>query len=270
MITVVAPSFKGGTGKTSACLHLAAALCIFHNKKCLLVDFDSQANLTSSLGFSTDDDDTMVPVLENKRNIASVIRSTSIGGLSLISANTWLDGIETRSLFSDSYAHERLRDNLEQVKDNYDFCFIDIPPSFNWLCKSAFYASDYSLICAIPEPFSVLAMQRLQSYHAEINRKHKIAVAGVLLSFWDERGSINEALIQGIEIAFEGKILNTKIRRDKTIPKSVLDGAPVFITDKNSRASEDYQNLATEFLDRILKLKDEINKGEYVESNNQG
>ena len=181
--------------------------------------------------------------------------------------NTYLDQIEaTAPLVSDPYAHERLRDSLEEVANDYDFCFIDIPPSLNWLCRSAFYASDYSLVCAIPEPFSVLAMQRLQKYHDAINKNHMIDVVGVLLSFWDERGSINDALIKGIDRAFEGKIFDARVRRDKAIPKSVLDGSPVFITEKSSRASEDYQKLSAEFLSRISSLEAAAGRREYVES----
>ncbi|NGX59123.1 MAG: Sporulation initiation inhibitor protein Soj [Chlamydiae bacterium] len=91
MITIVASSFKGGTGKTSACLHIASALSLFHQKKCLLVDFDPQANLTSSLGFSTDDLDTMVPVLQEGKALKNVIKASRIENLDLIAAPipTW-------------------------------------------------------------------------------------------------------------------------------------------------------------------------------------
>lgn len=267
MITIVASSFKGGTGKTSACLHIASALSLFHQKKCLLVDFDPQANLTSSLGFSTDELETMVPVLQDEKSIRDVIKGSRIKDLDLICANTYLDQIEaTAPLVSDPYAHERLREALKDVADDYDFCFIDIPPSLNWLCRSAFYASDYSLICAIPEPFSVLAMQRLQKYHGAINKNHRIDVVGVVLSFWDERGSINDALVKGIDMAFEGKIFDAKVRRDKAIPKSVLDGLPVFLTEKTSRASEDYQKLADEFMTRVSELGTTAKRGEYVQT----
>ncbi|NGX59124.1 MAG: Chromosome partitioning protein ParA [Chlamydiae bacterium] len=109
-------------------------------------------------------------------------------------------------------------------------------------------------------------MQRLQKYHDAINKNHRIDVVGVLLSFWDERGSINEALVKGIDLAFEGKIFDAKVRRDKAIPKSVLDGSPVFIAEKTSRASDDYQRLATEFMSRISSLQAKAERGEYVES----
>ncbi len=259
MITIVASSFKGGTAKTSATLNLAGALSHFHKKRILLIDFDPQANLTSSIGFSPDDMNTIVPVLQDEKSIKDVIKHTCIPNLDIVTANTYLDQIEsTAPLISDPYAHERLRNNLKDVQDQYDFCFIDIPPSLNWLCRSAFYASNYSLICAIPEPFSVLAMQRLSKYHDSINRNHKVDVLGVLLSFWDERSSINEALLMGIQLAFKGKILETKIRRDKAIPKAVLDGKPVFLTEKASRASKDYQALAKEVLKKIETLKAQL------------
>lgn len=252
MITITMASFKGGTAKSSASLHVASAFSLFHKKRCLLIDFDPQANLSSSLGFSTDDLLTMVPVLQDEKNITEVIKSTRIPKMDIITANTFLDQIEaTNPLIGDPYAHERLRVNLKDVSTKYDFCFIDIPPSLNWLCRSAFYAADYSFICAIPEPFSVLAMQRLSKYHVSINRNHQINVLGILLSFWDKRSSINNALIQGIEMAFSGKIFNTKVRRDKAIPKAVLDGKPVFLTEKTSRASKDYQALAKEVLKKI-------------------
>lgn len=109
-------------------------------------------------------------------------------------------------------------------------------------------------------------MQRLQKYHGAINKNHQIEVVGVLLSFWDERGSINDALVKGIDLAFEGKIFDSKVRRDKAIPKSVLDGQPVFLTEKTSRASEDYQKLADEFMARIEQLETTAKRGIYVES----
>lgn len=252
MITISMASFKGGTGKSAVSLHVAAAFSLYHKKKCLLIDFDSQANLTSSLGFSTDEINTIVPVLQEEKSIEDVIRTTIIEGLDLVTANTYLDGIEaTSQIFNDSYAHERLRYAIKNMNNRYDFCIIDIPPSLNWLCKSAFYAADYSLICAIPEPFSVLAMQRLAKYHHTINRHHKINVLGVVLSMWNERSCLNEPLLKEIDLAFPGKILKTKIRKDKSIPKSVFDGKPCFLTDKMSRASKDYQELAKDLLNQL-------------------
>ena len=263
MITITTASFKGGTGKSAISLHLATAFSLFHGKRCLLIDFDSQANLTSSLGFSTDEIETIVPVLQEEKSIEEVIRPTCVKGLDLVTANTYLDGIESTSqLFNDPYAHERLRYAIKGIADQYHYCMIDIPPSLNWLCRSAFYASDYSLVCAIPEPFSVLAMERLAKYHQSINRHHNIDVLGVVLSMWDERSTFNNPLLRGIEASFPNKVFNTRIRKDKAIPKAVFDGKPVFLTDKSSRAAEDYESLAEEVVkilgDKMKKEQEEV------------
>ena len=254
MITISMASFKGGTAKSAVSLHLASALSLYHKKKCLLIDFDSQANLTSSLGFSTDEINTIVPVLLEEKPIEDVIHTTSVEGLDLVTANTYLDGIEaTSQIFNDPYAHERLRHAIKKINNHYDFCIIDIPPSLNWLCRSAFYAADYSLICAIPEPFSILAMQRLAKYHYSVNRYHKINVLGVVLSMWNKRSCLNEPLLKEIDLAFPGKTLKTKIRKDKSVPKSIFDGKPCFLTHKMSRASKDYQELAEDVLARLKR-----------------
>lgn len=255
MITITTSSFKGGTGKTSITQHLACALGLFHNKKCLLIDSDPQANLSSSMGFSLDELDALPAVLQEEKEISDVIRKTCVENVDIILANTYLDQIEsTAPLVSDSYSHERLRDSINKIKGEYDFCFIDIPPSLNWLCRSAFYASNYSIIAAVPEPFSVLAMDRLSKYHETINKHHSIEVLGVVLSLWDDRGAINEAVSEGIELSFPGKIFDTKVRKDRSIPRSVIEGNPVFLTDHKSRAGEDYKNLVNEINVKINTL----------------
>lgn len=249
MQTTVLCGFKGGTARTSVSLHLSAALAKFHAKKVLLIDLDPQANLSTGLGFGTDCLDTMVPVLQGTKPIATVIQKTAIDNLSLIPANTYLDQIESTSpLVSDPYAHERLRKSLCGLK--FDFCFIDIPPSLGWLCQSAFFAAHHSLICAIPEPYSVLALNRLAKYHQAINENHNLSVLGVLFSMWDERGATNNAFVSGVEATFPGKLFSTKIRRDIAVSRAVLQGRPVFETSAASRVAGDYKALAAEFLKR--------------------
>lgn len=251
MQTIVLCGFKGGTARTSVSLHLSAALARFHEKKVLLIDFDPQANLSTGLGFGTDCLDTMVPVLQGDKPITAVIQKTSIDNLFLIPANTYLDQIEsTAPLVSDPYAHERLRKALRLIESEFDYCFIDIPPSLGWLCQSAFFASHHSLICAIPEPYSVLALNRLAKYHEAINENHTLSVLGILFSMWDGRGATNEAFLAGVEETFPGKLLATRIRRDIAVSRAILLGQPVFDTAAASRVADDYRALAEEFLER--------------------
>lgn len=135
-------SFKGGTAKTSSALNLGACLAKHHQKKVLLIDFDSQANLSIGLGVGPDSLNTMVPVLQGEKNLKDVIQETCINGLYLIPANIYLDGLEkSPQLGNDPYAHERLRRSIKTIENDYDFVFIDTPPSLQWLTQSAFFAS---------------------------------------------------------------------------------------------------------------------------------
>lgn len=252
MQTFTFSSFKGGTAKTSTSLHLGAALAEFHDKRVLLIDFDSQANLSIGLGIGPDELNTMVPVLKGECKINDVIKKLKTPGLSLIPANAYLDGIErTPQLGNDPYAHERLRRALLDIENDFDFCFIDTPPSLGWLTQSASFASQYSVICAIPEAYSVIALRRLNEFHESIRQYHKIKVLGVVLSFWDERGAVNQDLLNEIENSFAGKIFKSKIRRDVAVSRSTLKGQTVFDFDNTSRAAADYKALTEEFISKL-------------------
>ena len=243
-------SFKGGTAKTSTCLHIGSALSLFHNKKVLLIDFDAQANLTTGLGFDPDEQDSMAPVLQGEKSIHDVILKTTIPNLHLIPADAWLERIEvTGSLAADRYSHEKLKQVLKSLK--YDYIFIDTPPSICWLTESSLIAATNSLICATPEFYSMKGLQRLAVFISNISERHKLSVMGITLSFWHPRGKSNVNFQQVIENAFPGKLLKAKIRRDISISEATIYGKPVFKTSPKSRAAEDYRALTKEFLEKV-------------------
>ena len=248
--TITVSSFKGGTAKTSTALHLASALTKFHRKKVLLVDFDSQANLTTGLGFDPDGHDSMDKVLLGEKQLEDVILRTQQRNLDIIPADTWLERVElTGQLAQDRYSHERLKDILTAAK--YDFIIIDTPPSLCWLTESALIAAKYGLICATPEFYSVKGLQRLSHFIEHIASRHPIHILGVALSFWNQRGKSNEAFLELIESTFPGKTLLQKIRRDIHVSEATIHGKPIFDTAPKSRASLDYTNLTKEILKRI-------------------
>lgn len=251
MLSFVLCSFKGGTAKTSSALHIGACLAKFHSKRVLLVDFDPQANLSRGLGCDPDSLETIVPVLQGKKKASEVIHGSCVKGLDIIPSNTYLDGIEATSpLVSDLFAHLRLRRALAGL--NYDYCLIDTPPSLGWLTQSAFYAAQHSLICAVPEPYSILALNRLKEYHDSLEQNdHLLTCMGVILTFWDDRGATNKVYLDAIETAFPGSIFPSKVRRDVAVNKAIIYGKPVIATEKKSRASLDYQKLTAEFLQRV-------------------
>lgn len=250
MRAIAISSFKGGTAKTSTALHVGAALAKFHKKKVLLIDFDAQANLTTGLGFDPDENDSLAAVLQGKKKIHDVVMPTIEPNLKLIPADTWLERVEvTGSLAADRYSHERLRDLIAPLP--YDFIIIDTPPSLCWLTESALIAAQHTLVCATPEFYSVKGLERLSQFIQSIGERHPLNVLGVLLSFWNARGKNNKAFLEVIEATFPQKLLKAKIRKDIQVSEASIFGKPIFETDPESRAAEDYSLLCKELLNRL-------------------
>lgn len=250
MKVISVSSFKGGTAKTSTSLHLASALCLFHKKKVLLIDFDAQANLTTGLGFDPDEQDSMAPVLQGEKTLQDVILTTCIPNMHIVPADTWLERVEVSgSLAADRYSHERLKEILRDLP--YDFVLIDTPPSLCWLTESSLIASQCSLVCATPEFYSVKGLQRLALFINNISERHGTQVLGVALSFWNPRGKSNDAFLKVIEQTFPQKLLQAKVRRDIAVSEATIYGKPIFETAPKSRASIDYMALTTEILKRV-------------------
>lgn len=250
MQAIAISSFKGGTAKTSTTLHLGASLAKFHKKKVLLIDFDAQANLTTGLGFDPDESDSMAAVLQEKKSLKEVIKKTSVPGLDLVPADTWLERVEvTGALAADRYSHERLREIIKGV--NYDYVIVDTPPSLCWLTESALIAAKHTLICATPEFYSVKGLERLAQFMESINQRHPLNVLGVLLSFWNARGKNNHAFLDVIERTFPKKLLKAKVRRDINISEASIHGKPIFDVIPSSRAAEDYIAITKELIKRM-------------------
>lgn len=250
MQIIAISSFKGGTAKTSTTLHIGAALSKYHKKKVLLIDFDAQANLTTGLGFDPDENDSLAPVLQGQKEIADVIRQTSIPFLDLVPADTWLERIEvTGTLAADRYSHEKLRDLIHPLK--YDFVIIDTPPSLCWLTESALIAAHHTLVCVTPEFYSVKGLERLSQFMDSIGQRHPLHILGVILSFWNSRGKSNQAFLEIIEQTFPLKTFQNKVRRDIAVSEASIFGKPLFDVDPASRAAEDYLCVTKEILKRL-------------------
>lgn len=250
MRIITVSSFKGGTAKTSLSLNVGAILAKKHKRKVLLIDFDAQANLTAGLGFDPDQNDSLAPVLQGAKQIGDVILKTDCKNLDLIPADTWLERVElTGPLASDRYSHEKLKNILSSLK--YDFVFIDTPPSLCWLTESAFIASDYCLVAATPEFYSIKGLQRLSLFMETIGKRHPLKVLGVALSFWNERGKNNDSFLKIINESFPEKVLTYKIRKDISVSEASILGKPVIETAPASRASLDFIELTKELLGKM-------------------
>lgn len=253
MKIIAITSFKGGTAKTSTCLHVGSALAKFHGKKVLLIDFDAQANLTTGLGFDPDSFDSLAPVLQGQKQVSDVILKTYDSNLDLIPADTWLERVEvTGILAGDRYSHERLKDLLAGL--DYDYILIDTPPSLCWLTESALIASDLALVCATPEFYSVKGLQRLAEFMRNIALRHPFETLGVVLSFWNPRGKSNQTFLEVIDATFPGKVFTSKVRRDVAVSEASIYGKPVYEVTPSCRAAGDYTALTEELLNRAETL----------------
>jgi chromosome partitioning protein len=251
MHVITIASFKGGTAKTSTLLHLGAALATYHKQRVLLIDFDAQANLTTGLGYDPDAHDSLAPVLQSKKEINEVILPTCVKNLSLIPADTWLERVEvTEALAGNRYSHEKLKELIKPLTQ-FDVVLIDTPPSLSWLTESALIASQFGLVAATPEFYSVKGLQRLSEFMTNIAERHHLTVLGVVLSFWNPRGKSNQTFLDIIESTFPGKALQSKVRRDIAVSEATVYGKPIFDTAPKSRAAEDYLSLAKELLKRL-------------------
>jgi chromosome partitioning protein len=112
-------------------------------------------------------------------------------------------------------------------------------------------ASQYSLVCATPEFYSIKGLQRLSLFINNIAERHDTAVLGVLLSFWNPRGKSNDAFLKVIDQTFPGKLLQAKVRRDIAVSEATIYGRPIFQTSPKARASEDYVAVTSELLKRM-------------------
>lgn len=250
MPTIAISSFKGGTAKTSTSLNIGAALAKFHKKRVLLIDFDPQANLTSGLGFDPDELDSLAPVLQGEKRVEDAIVHTGVENLDLIPADTWLERVElTGALAADRYSHEKLKECIASL--DYDCIIIDTPPSLCWLTESAMIASDFALICAAPEFYSVKGLERLSEFMTSVSSRHPFKILGVSLSFWNPRGKSNASFLEVIERIFPGKAMEHKVRRDISVSEASIYGLPVFDVAPKGRASADYAELTEEILSRM-------------------
>jgi chromosome partitioning protein len=120
----------------------------------------------------------------------------------------------------------------------------------SWLTQSAYFASDFSLLSTTPEPYSFLALHRLAKFHAMINEHHPIKLMGILFSLWDPRTKTNQIFTEGIEELYPKMLFDTRVRKDISVSKAILQGKSVFEAYPKSRVIEDYKNLAIEFLNK--------------------
>lgn len=243
---------KGGVGKTTTNINLSACLAM-KGKKVLVVDIDPQGNTTSGIGLVKRKlQYTLYDVLVNKDfDISKAILHTKTEGLDILPASVDLAGAEIE-LVNLEGRERRLKKALDKVKPEYDFVFVDCPPSLGLLTINSLTAVDSVLIPIQCEFYALEGVSQLMSTVDMVrkNMNPDIEIEGVILSMFDGRTNLSLQVVQEVKRYFGSKVFNTIIPRNVRLAEAPSYGLPIIKYDPSSAGAKAYQQFANELLKR--------------------
>ncbi len=239
---------KGGVGKTTTSINLAAAIAK-EGKKVLLVDADPQGNATSGVGVEIDDDYTVYDMIINDTDADDVIIKTDFDNLWLCPSAEELAGAEIELVSADSREF-KLKKSLKTIKNNFDYIFVDCPPSLGLITINCLTAADSVLIPIQCEYFALEGVSLLTNNIKKIKKSLNpdIDIEGILLTMLDARTNLGVQVVEEVKSCFPGKVYASIIPRNVRLSEAPSYGQPINVYDASSKGAEAYKSLAEEVI----------------------
>ena len=243
---------KGGVGKTTSAVNVAASLGILGHKV-LLIDLDPQGNATSGVGISKKGlKNSINDILLGDIEAQDAVLETEYKNLSIIPANIALAGAEY-NLYQEDGAERIMKDALAKIKDEYDYIIIDCPPSLSMLTVNAMVASDGIII---PMQCEFYALEGLSQLTVTINRikanyNNSLNITGILVTMYNSRLLLSLQVINELNKHYADKLFKTKISRGVKVSEAPGFGMPVYYHEKRCKGSDEYLAVAKELASRV-------------------
>ncbi|MDA9818415.1 ParA family protein [Flavobacteriaceae bacterium] len=245
---------KGGVGKTTTVVNLATACAVLHKKKILVIDLDPQGNTSTFLGFSQQDrDKTLYDFLVNDSTFEEVVNNTVISNLKVITSNLDLSAAEL-DLGGFDDREFILKNKLNEINEEFDFIFIDCPPSLGLLTINALSCSDSLIIPMQCEFFSLEGLSHLINTIELVqeNLNEKLTINGIILTMYDKRNKLTEQVEDDVRGVLGDKVYKNNIPRNIRLSEAPSHMMPAIVYDPRCSGSLAYLRMSKEFLTKEI------------------